>query len=167
MTSKINDSIKKRSKSNDIFITPLPLAKTQINMIDYKEDDIWYDPFKNDGSYYKQYPNTQSINEWSEILEDKDFFTFNKKVDIICSNPPYSIMDKVIQKSIELNPRVISYLIGVNNLTARRIEMFEKEGYILTKIHICKVFKWFGMSFIVQFEKGGSPCLSFDRIVWR
>ena len=136
-------------------------------MIDYKEDDIWYDPFKNDGSYYKQYPNNQSINEWSEILEDKDFFTFNKKVDIICSNPPYSIMDKVIQKSIELNPRVISYLIGVNNLTARRIEMFEKEGYILTKIHMCKVFKWFGMSFIVQFEKGGSPCLSFDRIVWR
>ena len=85
------DKIKKRTKSNDIFLTPLPLAKKQIDMIDHKPDDIWFDPFKNNGSYYDQYPNNQSENlidfyntknEWTEELYGKDFFTFNKPVDI-------------------------------------------------------------------------------------
>ena len=88
-------------------------------------------------------------------------------MDIICSNPPYSIIDKILEKSVALNPRVISYLIGVNNLTAKRIEYMENNGYGLKKIHMCKVWKWFGMSFIVQFEKGEKSCMSFDRIVWR
>jgi len=176
MSSKINTGIKKRKTANDVFITPLPLAKKQIDMIDSKLNDIWYDPFKNNGSYYDQFPNNQSENiidfyntknEWTEMLMNKDFFTFDKKVDIICSNPPYSIMDKVIKKSIELEPRVISYLIGVNNLTARRIEMFNKAGYGLTRLHMCKVFQWFGMSFIVQFEKGKENIIDYDREVWR
>ena len=77
-------------------------------------------------------------------------------------------MDAVIKKSIELQPRVISYLIGVNNLTARRLEMFETAGYKMTKMHMRKVYKWFGMSFIVQFEKNqGTSIITHDRIVWK
>ena len=40
-------------------------------------------------------------------------------------------------------------------------------GYGLTKMHMCKVFKWFGMSFIVQFELDKENCISYDRVVWR
>ena len=165
MSSNVSHKIKKRNTANDIFITPLDLAKKAISMIEYDHTDIWYDPFKNTGNYYNQYPNDNKL--YSEILEDKDFFDFNEKIDIICSNPPYSIMDKVIEKSIELKPRVINYLIGVGNLTARRLEMFENAGYGLTKIHMCKVYKWYGMSFIVQFEKDKQSIISFDRIVWK
>ena len=175
------DKVKKRSKANDVFITPLKLSQKQIKMIDSNDDDIWFDPFKNNGSYYDQFPIFSKNNllnysvldfynsrhEWTEILQNKDFFKFNEKVDIICSNPPYSLMDKILEKSVALNPRVISYLIGVNNLTAKRIEYMENNGYGLKKIHMCKVWKWFGMSFIVQFEKGEKSCMSFDRIVWR
>lgn len=165
MSSKTGHKIKKRDNANDVFITPLPLAKKAIDMIEYKPDDIWFDPFKNDGSYYNQFPNQNKV--YTEILEQKDFFDFNDKVDIICSNPPYSLMDRVIQKSIELQPHTINYLIGIGNLTARRIEMFEKAGYGLTKMHMCKVFKWYGMSVIVQFEKGKDNVITYDRDVWR
>lgn len=175
MTSKINTSIKQRKKGNDVFLTPIPLVKQQISMIDTNEDDIWFDPFKNTGNYYDNFPHKKneiidfynSKHEWSEILSNKDFFTFDKKIDIICSNPPYSIMDKVLKKSVELNPRVISYLIGVNNFTAKRLEFMENNGYGLTKIHMCKVFKWFGMSFIIQFEKDKESIMGYDRVVWR
>jgi len=165
--SKSNTShkIKQRENPNDVFITPLKLAKYNIDMIEYKYNDIWYDPFKNNGSYYNQFPNENKI--WSEILEDKDFFTFDEKVDIICSNPPYSMIDKVLEKSVELNPRIISYLIGVNNLTAKRMEYMENNGYYITKIHMCKVFKWYGMSMIVVWEKDKKPIMSYDRVVWR
>jgi len=164
MSSSINDKIKKRSKSNDVFITPLELAKKHIEMIDYNEFDIWYDPFKNSGNYYNNFPNENK--EWSEILEDKDFFTFDKKIDIICSNPPYSIIDKVLKKSVELKPQVISYLIGVNNLTTRRIEYMNKNGYGLKKMRMLKVMDWFGMSFIVYFQKDCENCIEIDRKVY-
>ena len=166
MSSNISHQIKQRPHANDVFITPLELSKKAIGMVEYKEDDIWYDPFKNNGSYYNQYPN-ECRKLFSEILEDKDFFDFNENITIISSNPPYSILDKVIKKSIELEPRVINYLIGLNNLTARRIEMFNEAGYGLTKIHMCKVFKWYGMSVIVQFEKDKVNIISYDRVVWR
>ncbi len=165
MSSESSHKIKKRDNANDIFITPLPLAKKAIDMITFKPNDIWFDPFKNSGSYYNQFPNENKV--YSEILEGKDFFEFEDNVDIICSNPPYSLLDKVITKSIDLQPKVINYLIGVGNLTARRIEMLEKAGYGLTKFHICKVYKWYGMSVIVQFEKGKDSIISFDREVWK
>jgi len=165
MDSKTSRNIKKKDKPNDIFITPLSLAKKQIDMINHNEDDVWLDPFKNSGNFYNQYPTDK--REWCEILDGKDFFEYNNDIDIICSNPPYSCIDDVLKKSVELKPRVISYLIGMGNLTAKRIEYMENNNYGLTKIHMCKVYKWYGMSFIVQFEKDEKHIISYDRIVWR
>jgi len=158
-------NIKQREIPNDVFITPLKLAKYNIDMIEYNEDEIWYDPFKNNGSYYNQFPNENK--KWSEILEERDFFTFDEKVDIICSNPPYSMINKVLEKSVDLKPRIISYLIGINNLTAKRLEYMENNGYYITKLHMCKVFKWYGMSMIVVWEREKKAIISFDRVVWR
>ena len=45
--------------------------------------------------------------------------------------------------------------------------MFENANYGLTKLHMCKVFEWYGMSVIVQFEKDTKNIISYDRIVWR
>jgi 16S rRNA A1518/A1519 N6-dimethyltransferase RsmA/KsgA/DIM1 with predicted DNA glycosylase/AP lyase activity len=100
-------------------------------------------------------------------LQNKDFFKFDKKIDIICSNPPYSILNKVFEHSIKLNPRIISYLIGINNLTPRRIEMMNSAGYGLTKLLMTKVYKWFGISVIVIFEKDKNNIIMFDRTIWR
>jgi len=167
MTSNVSHKIKKRSLANDVFITPLELAFKNICMI---EDDnyVWYDPFMNSGSYFHQFPDNGKQHLWSEILENKDFFEFVGNPDVICSNPPYSCIDKVLKKSVELKPKYISYLIGQGNLTARRIEFMNVNGYYLQKIHMCKVFKWYGMSYIVVFKKGdGENVISFDRVIWR
>jgi hypothetical protein len=181
MSSKISHSIKHRTNPKDVFITPKPLAKLAIDMVqdslEYElgtidgklvETIVWYDPFKNSGSYYNQFPEPNGCeHQWSEILEGRDFFKFNGRCDVICSNPPYSMLDKVFKKCIDLNPMIINLLIGVGNLTARRIEWMEKAGYGLTKLHMCKVYKWYGMSYIVQFEKGHKGIMSYDRKVWR
>jgi len=162
--SKTGHAIKKRENPNDVFITPKILAKKHIDMIDYEEDDVWYDPFKNTGNYYNQFPNDNK--HWSEILEGQDFFEFDRKVDIICSNPPYSMINKVLEKSISLNPRVISYLIGMGNLTAKRIETMNNAGYGLKKVRMLKVRSWYGMSFIVHFEKDCDNCIEIDRTIY-
>ena len=81
MNSQTGHKIKNRKEAKDIFLTPIELAKNHINMIECKENEIWYDPFKNSGNYYNNFPNDNKV--WSEILEGKDFFEFNEKVDII------------------------------------------------------------------------------------
>lgn len=164
--SDINKKIKSRETPNDIFITPLALAKKHIDMISTNPCDIWFDPFKNSGSYYNQFPTENK--KWTEILDGEDFFKFEEKVDIICSNPPYSLIDKVLEKSIELNPRVISYLIGISNLTTKRMELMENAGYKIVSMRLTKVFKWFGMSAIIVWEKtNNKSIIDFDRTVWR
>jgi hypothetical protein len=79
------------------------------------------------------------------------------------------MLNKVFEKSIELKPRVISYLIGVGNLTNKRIELMNKNGYGLTKMYFCKIYRWYGMSCIVVFEKDkpNMEGFGYDRKVWR
>ena len=167
MDTKTSHKIKKRESANDVFITPLELAVKNIGMID-DENFVWDDPFMNSGSYFNQFPDNGKEHKWSEILEDEDFFEFNENIDVICSNPPYSMIDKVLRKSVELNPFYISYLIGQGNLTAKRIEFMNDRGYYLQKIHMCKVYKWYGMSYIVVFKKGTNEnVITFDRTVWK
>ena len=48
--SKINDNIKKRKNPKDVFITPLQLAKFAIDMIENKNNFVWLDNCKNNGS---------------------------------------------------------------------------------------------------------------------
>jgi len=166
MTSKTSHTIKKRENPNDVFITPKALAKNHIDMITSLPGELWLDPCKNSGSYYDQYPEWVE-KDYCEILEGKDFLEYSGNPDVICDNPPYSMLDKWFKKVIELNPRVYSTLIGVGNLTARRIEWFEKAGYGITKLKMLKVWKWYGMSVIVVFEKGKKSIIEFDRKVYR
>lgn len=170
MSSNISHTIKKRVNPNDVFITPPRLAKKAIDMVDAFEGEVWLDPFKGTGNYYNQFPVDEDFKDYCEITEGIDFFDEEYDMDgtgVICSNPPYSCLDRVIAHSIKCKPRVINYLLGLGNLTARRIEMFNKAGYGLTKLHMCKVWKWYGMSVIVQFELGGEQMMSYDREVWR
>jgi len=172
MTSTINRTIKERLKPNDVFYTPIDLVKTHLMYIkEYvKDGDVIFDGFYGSGNYYNTYPEVFKNNtfDYTEIELGKDFFDYDKKVDVIVSNPPYSIIDKVFEKSVLLNPHTISYLIGQNNLTCKRIEYMNSKGYFLDKLFFTKVWKWFGMSCIVVFTKESTRnCIDYDRFVWR
>jgi hypothetical protein len=198
MNSKSNHAIAKRNKNkkaNDVFITPLALAKKHIKIVaellkkvkwDYSEHlshldtskcklITFYDPFRNSGSYYNQYPDNVH-KEWAEILEGRDFFTHqpSNPFDMcIISNCPYSIINAVLARSIELRPKIISYLLGMHNLTAKRLEVMEFAGYVLAHVQMCKVYKWFGMSFICTWIRTDSlkepmeSAIHYDRTIWK
>ena len=74
--------IRQRLKPHDIFMTPIPLAVKHICMVDYKRRDIWFDPFRGTGNYYKNFPVPIPQRRWCEINENKDFFQFDEKIDI-------------------------------------------------------------------------------------
>jgi type I restriction-modification system DNA methylase subunit len=172
MKSSNNHKIKNRETPNDVFYTPKDLVKTHLEIIKpmIKEKDIIFEPFFGSGNYFNMFKDIFTKKNsfiWSEIALQKDFFKHETEVDVIVSNPPYSIMNKVLEHSIKLKPRIISYLIGINNLTPKRIEMMNEAGYKLVHMHMTKVYSWYGMTVIATFSKEGENCISYDRTIYK
>ena len=173
MISQINTSVKQRKTANDVFYTPIPLVKIHLEFIKQYVDkgDLIFDGFYGSGNYYNTYSEiftNDNVFDYTEIEMGLDFFEYDDKVDVIVSNPPYSMIDKVLEKSVSLDPHTISYLIGQNNLTCKRIAYMNSHGYYLDKMFFTKVFKWFGMSAIVVFtKKSNRNCIEFDRTIWK
>jgi hypothetical protein len=57
-------------------------------------------------------------------------------------------------------------LIGIGNLTTKRIKTLENAGYGLTKMKMLKVYSWYGMSCIVVFEKDKKSIIEYDRKIY-
>jgi len=170
MKSSICHKIKYNKLGNDCILTPPDLAKSLIKMADIAEGDVLYDPFAGKGAkaFYDNYPD-ENVKYYSEITEGLDFFEFEKEVDWIITNPPYSILDPILEYSAVICRKGFAYLLGFNNLTAKRIEDCNKRGFYLSKMHICKVMSYFGMSAFWVFERGTKEknILSYDRTVWK
>jgi hypothetical protein len=144
----IASDISNRDKPHDIFYTPTELAKAHLRecVPYYKEGDLVYDPFFGHGAYYNLYdeffPNCQK--EFTEIEMGKDFFAYDGKPDMIVSNPPFSLMTKVMIRLTQLRPKCISIVMGCLNVSPRRLRMMDDAGYTLVSQRIENVFEWFG-----------------------
>jgi len=164
LPSNTGHKIKHRRKPNDNFITPEALAIKLIGMVDLKPGQIVLDPALGTGSFYRNFPGFVDARCCDE---DKNFFMWTETVDWVITNPPYSCLDKWLEKSFQVCRVGCAYLLGLHNITPRRIEMANRAGFGLSRIHLCKVFEWMGISAFVIFEKGSENCLSYDRVVWR
>lgn len=147
--NKICDTIKNRQKPNDIIYTPNQVVDYHLSLVDINENNTYLDPCFGGGAYYNKLPNNK---EWTEIEKGKDFFKVKKKYDWCIGNPPYSILDKWLKHTFKICSN-FSYLIGIMNLTPRRMEMIEKEGFHINKISILKIPTWFQRSVIVVCNK--------------
>ena len=152
MKSKIAHSIKHREKPNDNFYTPIKLAKTLFDLVPAEKKDLIMDNAYGTGNFY------------FKGLYSKDFFNDNRIVDWYITNPPYSCLEEWLKKSCKAK-KGFAYLFGLHNLTPRRIEICENEGFYITKIYLCKVFKWFGISAFIIWEKNKKGIINYDRIV--
>jgi len=153
MKTTIIRNIKSRKESNDKIYTPKKVAEIMIKLCDIKENETVLDPSKGGGVFYNNLPQ-HCIKDYCEIEEDKDFLKYNKQCDIIIGNPPYSIWNKWIDKTLQLNPQRFCYIWGIYNLTNHRIGRIIEKGYGIKKIIFLKIDWWFSSSYIVLFEKG-------------
>jgi hypothetical protein len=164
--SKISHDIKHRKTHNDKFYTPEALAIECISMCDIEDSEEILDSARGKGSFYNNFPKNNK-RAWCEIEDGRCFFEEKNCYHWIITNSPYSILDAWIEKTCELSKRGFGLLLGWNNLTAKRIEYCEKQGFGLTKLKMFKVFQWYGMSCFVVFERGKKSILEYNRKVWR
>lgn len=153
MSNYISSLNKSRDRKKDDYMTPLELSKEIIDIVPLEKNDIVLDPFMGQGSFYNQYPD-YVIKDWCEIEKDKDFFEYDHNVDWIISNPPFSKLNDVIQKTIKICRKGFCYIMGTNNVTPHRIKMIKEAGYNLTHIETFNVKSWFGFRCcVLLFEK--------------
>jgi len=158
--SEIGHSIKHRKKANDEFYTPIKLVKKLIEITPINKGDTILDSAYGTGNFYKSFP------ELHNSYYTKSFFEENNKYDWIITNPPYSKIEEWIKHTTKLSKKGFAILIGLHNLTPKRIEEIEKRGFGITKIHLCKVFKWYGISAYIICEKGKKSIIEYNRKVW-
>jgi len=161
MRTGIANKIKYRKYANDEFYTPEKLAKSLIKLVPYKKGDVWLDNAPGHGAFLDNFPAGVKKAECVE------FFTVAPdSCDWAVTNPPYSKLDDWFEHSTKVSRKGFAYLLGFHNITPRRIQMCEKAGFGLTQVHLCKVFKWFGISAFCVFEKGKPSIINYDRKVW-
>ena len=108
---------------SDIVYTPTYVSEHIVKWLNPKGKCL--DPCKGDGAFYNYLPPDN--RDYCEIREGKDFFSYNKKVDWVIGNPPYSIFEDFLKKGFEIAENV-SYLVPTNKIFQRQIIMEMKIG---------------------------------------
>ena len=87
---------------NDVVFTPDWLAEKICRMFNIFGKVL--EPCKGEGAFLKFLPKN---TEWCEITEGRNFFDYNKKVDWIVTNPPYSDFNRFLKHCFELSDNII------------------------------------------------------------
>lgn len=97
----LDGKVAEKENPNDVVYTPDEIARQIVDV--YKPRGSILEPCKGKGAFLKYLPNA----DWCEIKEGRDFFDYDKHVDWIVTNPPYSIFNQFLKHSFELADNVI------------------------------------------------------------
>jgi hypothetical protein len=129
------------TKREDCVQTPVELAEKIVEHFNPKGRIL--EPCKGKGNFLSVLPKNAL---WCEVLEGKDFFDFEEKVDWIITNPPYSKMRKFIQKSMEVAENIV-FLTTINHLWLKaRLRDIEEKGFGIKEILLFSTPKNFPQS---------------------
>jgi len=88
---------------NDVVFTPDWLAMQIVDMFDIRGDIL--EPCKGEGAFMKYLP--EMTTDWCEIAEGRNFYDYNKKVDWIVTNPPYSDYNRFLEHAFKLANNIV------------------------------------------------------------
>jgi len=166
-TVQTANMIRQKEVRNDKYYTPESLVRLHLSNIQSQESLLVYEPFRGKGAYFNLFAEyfPTSFYHWSEIDDGFDFFDYRGEPDIIVSNPPFSILNRVFQRCYELNPRIISLLLLQHAVTPCRIRDANQAGYYVVGYHLTRVDRWFGCAVILTLSREVEKNLvSFDCI---
>jgi len=102
-TGRLFDWKYKDLNENDIVFTPERIAKFIIKWASPK--GFILDPCAGEKVFYNNFPTNKK--DWCEITDGKDFYSWDKKIDWIISNPPYSDFDRFLEHSFSIANNIV------------------------------------------------------------
>ena len=107
---------------NDLIMTKPETAKF---IIDYfKPTGKILEPCRGTGSFYDQF---EGDKDWCEIEKGKDFLDYDKKVDWIITNPPFSIFDKFLLKAFEVADNIVFFCPLIKTFKGKKLDIKIRE----------------------------------------
>ena len=145
------NTTRNKPERTDVYITPDTLVHRHLSIFKGMRGQFVLDPFRGSGAYFNKFQEyfIDSGFDWCEIEAGRDFFEYKGNPDIIVSNPPYSLIESILEKSYSLRPKIISFLLSAHNVTPHRIQRANEAGYYVEDYTICRVDRWFGISVIL------------------
>lgn len=151
---------------NSDFTTPESLVKDLLKLVSYSNKDFIIDAGSGERKVW--FSNIKfTKKEELELKDGKNFLDYNKKVDWVIENPPFTDFIKFIFKLAEICNKGFAFLTNhsrINQLTPRRLEKLKEKGFYITKIHVCSIKKWFGRYYFLVFTKNKSENFSWSNI---
>jgi hypothetical protein len=117
---------------SDVHFTDGKIARDIVEH--FKPSGIVFEPFRGDGSFSKHLP---SGHEWCEITEGIDFFLYQKKVDWIITNPPFSCLTDVFSHAFSLAEHCV-FLIPISKYFSSepRLKLARAYGGLVEILHV-------------------------------
>ena len=120
-------------KANEFYPTPCSVVNTLLSRLTIKSGDRFLEPCRGNGAIYDKIQLPESHKSYAEITEGIDYLnTSFDKHDIIITNPPFSLTEQFLDKSMsELSEGgTLAYLQRVNFLgSKKRINFWERVGH--------------------------------------
>tara|TARA_R110000851_G_scaffold273661_4_gene426291 strand:+ start:204 stop:719 length:516 start_codon:yes stop_codon:yes gene_type:complete len=95
------------------------------------------EPFRGEGAFYDKLciADTAGVS-WCEIDLGVDFFEWDKRVDWIITNPPYSIFKEILPKMLAIADNIV-IVIPVNKLLSSmpRLMDIKRAGHNIKHVH--------------------------------
>jgi hypothetical protein len=146
--------------------TPNELCKKLIKEVPLIKDDYVLEPFRGEGAFYNNFPDFVN-KDYCEIEERKDYKDYDKPIDWVITNPPFSLYEnggkrvsafyKLIEYYADKAKKGIAFLgndFCLSSLTPLRLkELNENHGLYIHKIIVCNIKKWRGRYFFIIFKK--------------
>jgi hypothetical protein len=124
--------IKNNCTRNDVVFTPPSLAGRII--AHFKPNGFILDPSAGNNAFYNHFKKYSQNYDWCEISKGKDFYLYNRKVDYIITNLPWSQFRKFLNHAMSISTNVI-FLSPVNHFfTKARLRDMKEKGFEFKEI---------------------------------
>jgi hypothetical protein len=112
----------REARSRDVACTQDRIAAEIVNR--YRPRGVVLDPCAGDGAFARLMPGCLTC----EIREGRDFFAFDRGVDWIVGNPPYSILNAWLEHSFALASDIV-YLLPIAKVFGSRKRLLAIQDY--------------------------------------
>jgi len=162
-SNKMNtpDARKRRTMNDEIYTNPVWSKKIIDHFSSqFQPNDFFMEPCKGDGAFYDHLPANK---DWCEITQNKNFLDYDKPIDWIITNYPWSgkALRPLVSHSCKLSNNVV-HLIRAHNVfgTYARHRDFLEQGHTLKEIILLPwKNKTLGDVFINKAPEGFALCV--------
>ena len=121
-----------KATASDTVQTPVSIAKMIVSA--FSPRGITLEPCRGSGNIYKELPEPK---DWCEIRKGKDFFVYNKQVDWIITNPPFTNVEHFMRHAFKLADNVVFILPAHKPFASwERMKLIKNYGGIVELILI-------------------------------